>query len=169
MEDAELLKEVKTRLLVTGSYHDNLFMGYIKDVKDYLLSAGVKPRVINGTSSIGCIARGVADLWNYGAGEGRFSESFNQRLIQLSLPDSGMEDGSEDFDPIPEDVIDGVVGETGFKPEPDYDLVTPEDIDKVTDSSSNSNKPAEPVDPGLDEDEYEEFTKEEIDEVLKTL
>jgi len=30
------------------------------------------------------VARGVADLWSYGAGGGKLSEYFMQRAIQLS-------------------------------------------------------------------------------------
>lgn len=83
MTDAELLEEVKTRLALTGIYHDNLISGYIQDVKEYLLDSGVNPDVVNNKVSVGVIARGVADLWNFGSGEGKFSEVFYQRLIQL--------------------------------------------------------------------------------------
>ncbi len=79
----DILNEVKTRLGITGDYQDGLLKGYIQDVKDYLLDAGVDPLVINEKVSIGIIARGVADLWNYGSGEGKLSETFYQRAIQL--------------------------------------------------------------------------------------
>ena len=182
MEDNELLNGVKIRLGVTGTYHDGLFMGYIEDVKAYLLSAGVKPRVINGTSSIGCIARGVADLWNYGAGEGKFSESFYQRLIQLSLPTANMEDGSEDFDEITEDEIDDLFGEDSPVNEPDYEVVTKEEIDEIVETvvpeyttpddiddiiSGEYDEPENPEEAPDSEDEYEYITKDEVDDLFK--
>lgn len=78
------LEEVKNRLGITGDYQDSTLNGYIQDVKDYLLSAGVKQEVIESNKSIGCIARGVIDLWNYGEG-GTFSDFFKQRAIQLTV------------------------------------------------------------------------------------
>lgn len=77
-----LLEEVKTRLAITGTFHDALLSAYIDDVKAYLKSAGVDAE---SASAVGVIARGVADLWNFGAGEGKFSEIFYQRVIQLSV------------------------------------------------------------------------------------
>ena len=186
MDDAELLNGIKVRLGITGDYHDGLLLAYAQDVKDYMLSGGVTPRVINGSTSIGCIARGVADLWNYGSGEGKFSEVFYQRVIQLALPIAGMEDGSEDFDEIPEDDIDEVVGGTGEEPEPEYEEIeseeidevvgpepepeepeyaTPGDIDDVVDGTYQEPDTEEPSDPEPDE-EYEELTEEEIDSIL---
>ena len=77
------LTEVKARLGITGNYQDSTLNGYIDDVKQYLLSAGVKQEVIDSDKSIGCIARGVIDLWNYGQG-GTLSNYFMQRAIQLT-------------------------------------------------------------------------------------
>lgn len=76
-----LVEEIKIRLAITGNHHDALLLGYANDVKEYLLSAGVLPEVLESEKSIGVISRGVADLWN---GEGKFSEMFYQRAIQLS-------------------------------------------------------------------------------------
>lgn len=76
-----LLQEVKTRLAITGDFHDALLSAYICDVKEYVKSAGANPDSAN---SVGVIARGVADLWNFGAGEGKFSDIFYQRVIQLT-------------------------------------------------------------------------------------
>lgn len=81
----ELLQEIKNRLNITGDFHNESLMGYAADTKEYLLSAGVKPAVIESKKSIGVIARGVADLWNLGAGDGKFSEVFYQRAIQLTF------------------------------------------------------------------------------------
>lgn len=81
----DLLQEIKKRLNITGDFHNESLMGHAADAKEYLLSAGVKPAVIESKKSIGVIARGVADLWNLGAGDGKFSEVFYQRAIQLTF------------------------------------------------------------------------------------
>lgn len=83
MTDTELLESVKTRLGLTGEYHNNLINGYIQDVKNYLIDAGVDSSIVDSEVSVGVISRGVADLWNYGSGEGTFSPVFYQRAIQL--------------------------------------------------------------------------------------
>lgn len=79
-----LVEEIKVRLGLTGNHHDSLLLAYANDTKDYLVSAGVHPEVVDSRKSIGVIARGVADLWNFGAGEGKFSQVFYQRAIQLT-------------------------------------------------------------------------------------
>lgn len=79
----DILEEVKKRLGVTGTYHDEALNGFITDTKAYLFSAGVDNP--NDEKCIGVIARGVADLWNMGSGEGKFSSLFYERAIQLSL------------------------------------------------------------------------------------
>ena len=81
----ELLQEIKNRLSITGDFHNDLLTGYANDTKEYLLSAGVKKSVVESEKSIGVIARGVADLWNFGSGDGKFSEVFYQRAIQLTF------------------------------------------------------------------------------------
>lgn len=85
MTEAELLNQIKIRLGITGNYHDNLLTGYANDVKMFMKDSGVSESVINDSASVGVISRGVSDLWNYGAGDGKFSEAFFQRLIQLCL------------------------------------------------------------------------------------
>lgn len=182
MEDSELLNAIKTRLGITGEYHDGLLLAYAEDVKAYMLSGGVRPSVINGSYSVGCIARGVADLWNYGAGDGRFSEVFYQRVIQLALPIVGMEDGSEEFDEITEDEIDEIVGGDTPVKEPDYEIITEEEIDDIIDVetpeyttpddiddiiSGDHNEPENPEEnPDSEDDEYEYVTKDEIDDLF---
>lgn len=79
-----LTYEIKVRLGITGKFHDELIDAYVEDVKAYMLSAGVPQTIIDSPKSIGVISRGVADLWNYGAGDGRFSEVFYQRITQLA-------------------------------------------------------------------------------------
>lgn len=76
-----LLEAVKVRLSIVGKEHDDLLLGYIDDTKWYLISAGVHHTVVDSDKSIGVIARGVYDQWT---GDGKFSEIFKQRVIQLT-------------------------------------------------------------------------------------
>ena len=85
ISDEVLVSEIKKRLGITGDYHDALLLGYANDVKEYMHSAGVPGDVVDGEASVGVISRGVADLWNLGAGEGHFSGLFYQRVIQMAL------------------------------------------------------------------------------------
>lgn len=82
-DDVKILDEVKKRLGITGSYNDDALSGLIEDVKAYAISAGVDSSILESAKAYGLIARGVADLWNMGAGEGKFSEVFKMRLVQL--------------------------------------------------------------------------------------
>lgn len=76
-----VLDDVKNALGVTGDYQDDTLNQYITEVQEFLKDAGVP--LANQTS--GVIARGVADLWNYGAGEGKLSPYFIMRASQLAL------------------------------------------------------------------------------------
>lgn len=80
MTDAELLTKVKKALGITGTYQDDALTEYISEVKSFLIDAGVSSENITS----GIVSRGVTDLWNYGAGDGRLSEYFIQRAAQLS-------------------------------------------------------------------------------------
>ena len=81
--DAELLAKVKQSMNITGAQFDGTLQLYTEEVKAYLTSAGVRAGVVGSTLSVGCIARGVADLWNYGNGDTKFSDYFYQRAEQL--------------------------------------------------------------------------------------
>lgn len=85
MTNAELLAKLKSGLGITGTYQDDTLQVYIDEIKAYLASAGVKQSVIESEASVGCIIRGVADLWNYGSGNANLSPYFVQRMIQLSM------------------------------------------------------------------------------------
>ena len=74
------LSDVKTLTGITGDYQDSTVQGWINETEAFLVDAGVKSQNI----TAGLVARGVLDLWNYGAGEGKFSEYFIRRAIQLS-------------------------------------------------------------------------------------
>lgn len=80
-----LLDDVKTGLGITGEYQDGTLSLYISEVKEYLKGAGIPAEIVESAAAVGTITRGVADLWNYGAGEGKLSEYFIQRAIQLKL------------------------------------------------------------------------------------
>lgn len=71
---------VKQALGITGSYQDNTIQAWINETVAFLQDAGVA----DGNITSGLVARGVADLWNYGAGDGHFSTYFLQRATQLS-------------------------------------------------------------------------------------
>ena len=77
----EQLAEVKKALNVTGTALDNTLSSYLDEVKLYMSDAGVDIRVVNAQESIGCICRGVADLYI----ERQLSQYFYQRLSQLAL------------------------------------------------------------------------------------
>lgn len=74
------LDDIKKALGITGTYLDDTLRIYFDEVIDFLKEAGVKTNNI----SKGIVARGVADLWNYGAGEGKLSSYFIQRASQLA-------------------------------------------------------------------------------------
>lgn len=74
------LNDVKNALGITGDYQDATLQVYINEVIAFLADAGVS----NPNITSGIVARGVADLWNYGAGNGSLSVYFRQRAAQLS-------------------------------------------------------------------------------------
>ena len=85
MDVDAVLAYVKAELNETGNFHDGTLRSYIQDAADYLMDAGVPKSVMSSRAVYGCISRGVMDLWNYGAGDGKFSQYFKERAIQLSL------------------------------------------------------------------------------------
>lgn len=76
-----LLDNVKQSLGITGTYQDDTLTQYIKEVKAFLVDAGVP----EAKQTSGVIARGVSDLWNYGAGDGKLSAYFMMRATQLAI------------------------------------------------------------------------------------
>lgn len=76
-----MLDDVKYSLGITGDYQDNTLNQYISEVKEFLKDAGVAESNITS----GIVSRGVADLWNYGAGDGKLSSYFLMRASQLAL------------------------------------------------------------------------------------
>ena len=80
MDKSALLEDVRTALGITGNYQDNTLMLYIDEVTEFLIDAGVTENHI----TVGIVSRGVTDLWNYSSGEGKFSDYFLKRAVQLS-------------------------------------------------------------------------------------
>lgn len=78
-----MLETIKKALGITGNYLDDTIQIYIDEVNSYLVSSGMPSDLVNTAETVGIVARGVADLWNYGAGEGKLSNYFMQRAIQL--------------------------------------------------------------------------------------
>ena len=74
------LDDVKSALGITGDYQNDTLQIYFNEVNAFLTDAGVSSANI----TAGLVARGVADLWNYGGTEGKLSECFMQRATQLS-------------------------------------------------------------------------------------
>lgn len=83
MTDAELLTKIKSGLGITGTFQDATLQVYVDEVKAFMRSAGVTESVLSSPAAVGCIMRGVADLWNYGNGNAALSQYFKMRLIQL--------------------------------------------------------------------------------------
>jgi hypothetical protein len=86
MADAAILTGVKNALGITGSYMDDTLSVYIDEVTNYMGNAGVSSNLI--AASVGVIARGVNDLWNNNAGNGKLSPYFYDRVSQLALRSS---------------------------------------------------------------------------------
>lgn len=74
------LADVKKALNITGTYQDDTLTIYMNEAMDFLKDAGVSEANI----TTGVVARGVADLWDYGSGSGQLSTYFKQRAIQLA-------------------------------------------------------------------------------------
>ena len=89
--EAELLSKVKSVLGVSGNFHDTALGILITDVKYYLEDAGCSRDAVNGQVAVGCIIRGVADLWNIGSGTVNLSPYFKERaaVLALSYPKGG--------------------------------------------------------------------------------
>ena len=85
MTEAELLTKIKNGLGIAGDFQDETLQVYVDEVKAFMQSAGVKKSVIESNASVGCIMRGVADLWNYGSGDTSLSEYFKMRVLQLKV------------------------------------------------------------------------------------
>lgn len=80
-----MLPKVKNALGIQGDYQDATLVEYIDEVVGFLAGAGIA----ESRMTAGIISRGVSDLWNYGAGNGKLSDYFMQRAAQLSYTGGG--------------------------------------------------------------------------------
>lgn len=76
----QFLQAVKKATGITGTYQDETLLIWIDETVDTLKDAGVAESNITD----GIVARGVLDLWNNGAGDGKLSDTFYKRAIQLA-------------------------------------------------------------------------------------
>lgn len=89
-----ILDDVKSNLGITGDFQNTTIQGWIDEIKEFLIDGGVAESIVNSIKAKGVISRGVSDLWNYGAGDGKLSPYFYQRATQLSYvePESSGDD-----------------------------------------------------------------------------
>ena len=78
---AVTVEQIKTATGITGEYQDQTLEQWMDEAKAFLIDAGVSEE----NMTVGIIARGVLDLWNYGAGDGKLSSYFMMRASQLAL------------------------------------------------------------------------------------
>lgn len=93
MPDFDMLATVKAALGIGGTYQDATLQVYIAEINDYLTCAGVPSSLIGTEATAGAVARGVADLWQYGSGEGKLSSYFYERVTQLALTTNDESEG----------------------------------------------------------------------------
>ena len=74
------LDDIKNALGIVGDYQNDTLQVYFDEAVEFLKDAGISEANI----TAGLVARGVSDLWNYGAGDGKLSPYFIQRAAQLS-------------------------------------------------------------------------------------
>lgn len=89
MTKQDVLEQVKTALGNIPSHLDKTIELYMNEAINYMLSAGVPGELLAEKNidpkCVGCIIRGVADLWNYGNGDTKLSDYFQQRVLQLTF------------------------------------------------------------------------------------
>ena len=90
LTNQEQITQIKAALGIGDGIPDATINVWLTDVKDYMLNAGVPNSVINAQTTIGTLTRGVADCWNYGAGNTGFSTLFKERVAQLALGNGGV-------------------------------------------------------------------------------
>lgn len=83
MADAAILTKVKNALGITSTYMDETISIYIDEVVFYMENAGMTDAMIS--ASAGLVTRGVADLWNNSAGQGKLSPYFYDAVTQRVL------------------------------------------------------------------------------------
>ncbi len=85
MKREEQIKAVCNMLSMSEKYDGEKIGYFVDEVKQYMLSAGVPLLLANDRRAIGCIARGVSDLYTYDNGTASLSPYFKERVVQLKL------------------------------------------------------------------------------------
>lgn len=75
------LTEVKNGMGITGDHFDAALQIHMDATVAYLKAGGAT----DATITAGLVVRGVLDLWNYGAGDGKFSQAFETMANQAAL------------------------------------------------------------------------------------
>lgn len=91
LTNEQQLTQIKAALGIGNGIPDATLNVWLSDVKDYMLNAGVPNSVINAPTTIGTLTRGVADSWNYGAGNTGYSTLFKERVAQLAIGNTGVQ------------------------------------------------------------------------------
>jgi hypothetical protein len=87
MTELELLEKVKVMTNYTDDEQNDFLMGWIEEAKQLMRGCGISDEYINGSNSVGIIAKIVTDLCDNGA----MTDYTHKRLIQLSLTYKGGE------------------------------------------------------------------------------
>ena len=81
MTRVEQLEKVRQSLNISGNALDSTLGIFLDDVKFYMADAGVSATALDSDQAVGCICRGVADLYI----NNEFSQYFYQRVSQLAI------------------------------------------------------------------------------------
>lgn len=89
LEKEELFARTRRAMGIMTTYQDEQLKPYFDDVIQFLKNGGADEKVIFQDTSVGVIARGICDLWNYGSGGTELSPYFIKRAIQLCSEKGG--------------------------------------------------------------------------------
>ena len=86
LTDEQILEKIKTGLGIDKetNYQDDVLQFYIDDARAFMIDAGVPEVVTRSSVAVGCLLRGVNDLWDYGNGTAQLSDYFKMRVTQLA-------------------------------------------------------------------------------------
>ncbi len=90
-------------------YQYSIIEGYIEEVIEYMVDAGVSRDIAISKKCIGTVTRGVMDLWNYGSGAVNFSPYFKERVVQLSYSSGETPEQHRCVDPITLEEIENIL------------------------------------------------------------
>lgn len=84
LSDEQILNKVKTGLGILTDYQNDVLQIYIDETRAFMIGAGVPEAVTRSNVAVGCLIRGVNDLWDYGSGTANLSDYFKMRVVQLA-------------------------------------------------------------------------------------